>query len=133
RTQMKVDVDGQVVATVVDLRSFSPGVFPGAVLNQNNAVNSPATPARTGSVIQIWGTGISPNGIVTAMMGDQPAGEPAWWGPAPGIPGVQQINLTVPGGLSFTDNSTTFSICEASPAAPDQKRCSPARPLSVSH
>ena len=60
---------------VVKVLSAAPGVFvqdtaappKGAILNQNNSLNSSSSPARRGEVIQIFGTG---PGAVSAAPGD---------------------------------------------------------------
>jgi uncharacterized protein (TIGR03437 family) len=63
-----VAVNGTTVAQgTMDVRAVSPAIFlsnpqtlQGAVLDQNNAVNSVAAPAHRGEVIQIFGTGQGP-------------------------------------------------------------------------
>ena len=128
--RMAVGVDGQTVSQMVPLASFSPAIFPGAVLNHDNTLNSAARPAKVGTTVQAWGTGLTANGVVTAMIGNRVV-TPSWWGEAPGIAGVQQINIPVPADLAFTGTAVSFTVCEANAAAPGQPVCGPARTLDV--
>jgi uncharacterized protein (TIGR03437 family) len=111
-TQVVVSNNGVAMAPVtVPLAPFSPGIFPGAILNQDNTVNSAAHPAPPGTVVQMWGTGISATGVVTGLISGQLA-IPQYAGPAPDLPGVQQVNLPIPGG--FAPRQYFVQICEAS-------------------
>lgn len=122
-TQMVVTIDGtQSTATTVSLASFSPGIFQNGVLNQDYAVNGPAHPATHGSVIQIFATGLSGNGALSAKINDRFISQPYYAGPAPGLPGVQQVNLLIPDDL--TGSTAQISVCAAS--TPDNLVCSPA-------
>ena len=107
----------------VDVAAIAPGMFSasssgfgqGAVLNQDNSPNSAANPARAGSLIQIFATGLGPTDppIATAQSGaSKPpfhrtiampvvliGGVPAdvlFAGLAPGSVGLYQINARVP-------------------------------------
>jgi uncharacterized protein (TIGR03437 family) len=114
-TQLVVSNNGAAMAPVtVLLAPFSPGIFPGAVLNQDNTVNGAAHPAPPGAAVQIWGTGISLGGVVTGLLAGQPL-IPEYAGPAPGLPGVQQVNLRIPAG--FTPGQVFLQICEAAGAS----------------
>lgn len=80
----------------------------GAVLNQNGTRNGPASPARRGEVIVIYGTGL---GRLVAQGALRTAESPvaAWVegipvevlyaGEAPGLKGLNQINLRLPSSL----------------------------------
>ena len=116
-TQIVVSNNGVPMAPVgVLLAPFSPGIFPGAILNQDGTVNGAAHPAPAGSAIQIFGTGVSANGVVTGRIGGQPY-IPEYAGIAPGLPGVQQVNLRIPDG--FTPPGQYFlQICEGGPGGP---------------
>ena len=89
--------------------SAGPGLFvtslldpgqPGAVLNEESVLNTRDRPAVRNSVLQIFGTGYGPldsNGRAAAEVWI--AGYPAevlFSGPAPGVPGLWQINARVP-------------------------------------
>ena len=96
----------------------STGIGRGAVLNQDNTVNSPTNPAPRGTVFQIFATGLGQNvpasatGTVTSLSGDGHARLPVkvfiggaeapvvFAGPAPGfVSGVAQINAVIPSPL----------------------------------
>jgi uncharacterized protein (TIGR03437 family) len=128
--RMFIGVDGQTISQEIPLAAFSPAVFPGAVLNQNNTVNTAQSPAKLGSVVQAWGTGMVANGVVTATIGNRVV-TPQWWGEAPTIPGVQQIDFKIPADLQFTGSTVSFTVCEASASAPGQPVCGPSRMLNV--
>jgi uncharacterized protein (TIGR03437 family) len=78
----------------VKLSAFAPAIFPGAILNQDYTPNGPKNPAALGSVLQIFLTGAG-NVPVTATLTGQPAGI-EYFGPAPGIGGLQQLNIALP-------------------------------------
>ncbi len=109
-TQMVVQVNGMSSSPqTVSLAPFAPGIFKGGVLNQDNSVNGTNNPAQPGSVIQIFATGLSGTGVIIARIGDQVISQPYYGGPAPGLQGVQQVDLIIPAGL--TDESAAVSVC----------------------
>ncbi len=102
----------------------SPGVFalsttgagPGVVQNYElsgaTVLNSLTRPARAGDSLLIWGTGlgeVSAQDRATIAAEDVDAGvwvavgshwiRPSYAGPAPGLPGVDQINVALPPGF----------------------------------
>jgi uncharacterized protein (TIGR03437 family) len=101
----------------VPLAATSPGLFPGAVFNQDGSLNTAANPAAAGTVVILYATGLGqtdPPGqdgvrmgslviaeavaTVTATVGGQ-AATVAYAGSAPGqISGIQQVELIVPAG-----------------------------------
>jgi len=87
-----------------------PAIFSGGVLNQDYSVNGPGSGANPGSILQIFLTGIPANATVSAIVGSQTNLTPVYAGPAPGIPGVQQVNLAVPAGAGG-GGSTQVAIC----------------------
>jgi len=108
--QVVVTVDGTASAPLnAILAPFAPGIFANGVVNQNNSVNSSKDPATLGSIIQIYATGLSGTGVITAKIGSQVVTKPYYGGPAPGIPGMQQIDLIVPSDL--TGNTVNVSVC----------------------
>lgn len=109
------------------LAPFAPGIFQNGVLNQDYSVNGPAHPAALGTVIQIFATGLSGNGTITAKIGNQVVNQPYYAGAAPGLVGVQQVDLIVPTDLPA--GSTGVSVCGGVTA--DQIVCSPAVQVSV--
>lgn len=116
--QLVVTVDGQSsAAATVPLAPFAPGIFAGGVLNQDGSVNSASNPAKGGTEMQIFATGLSGTGTITAklstpLFGNDPVIDYA--GAAPGLVGVQQVNLTVP--LSGPSVQYSLSLCGATGA-----------------
>ncbi len=93
--QLTVTANGITSAPYpVKLSAFAPAIFPGAILNQDATPNGPNNEAALGSVLQIFLTGAG-NGTLTATLTGQPAGI-QYFGPAPGIDGLQQLNVTLP-------------------------------------
>lgn len=127
-SQMIVSANGLSSApqTVV-LAAFAPGIFSNGILNQDYSVNGSAHPAVLGSVIQIFATGLSGTGVITATVGGQAVNQPYYAGPAPGVPGVQQIDLILPATL--TGNSVAVSVCGGVTAS--QVTCSPAVQVAI--
>ena len=125
--QVVVTVDGAISAPVtVQAAPFEPGIFAGAVLNQDSTVNGIGNPAAAGSVIYFYATGLSGSGPITARVGSTELTNLYYAGPAPGYPGVQQINLVLPAGVSGV--TTALYACGTSAGV---EVCSAAYPLTV--
>jgi uncharacterized protein (TIGR03437 family) len=93
--QLTISANGVTSAPyTVKLSAFAPAIFPGAVLNQDSTPNGPHNPAALGSVLQIFLTGAGSESLTATLTG-QPAGI-EYFGPAPGIDGLQQLNVTLP-------------------------------------
>jgi uncharacterized protein (TIGR03437 family) len=121
---MTVIVDGSAtVPQSVALATFSPGIFKNGILNQDGSVNGPSHPAPPESILQIFATGLSGNGAITARVNGGVIDPPDFGGAAPGIPGVQQVNVQLPAGLTGT--SASVAVCGGTPGRPDQAVCSP--------
>jgi len=103
-----------------------PAIFSGGVLNQDYSVNGPGSGAQAGSVLQIFLTGVPADAAVTAVIGSQTNLTPLYAGPAPGIPGVQQVNVAVPAGAG--GGSTQVAVCAT---AGGRQFCSTGLPLYV--
>jgi uncharacterized protein (TIGR03437 family) len=70
--QVVVTVDGVASAPfTVSLAPFAPGIFSNGILNQNYSLNSSTQPAEPGTVIQIFATGLSGTGVITANIGSE--------------------------------------------------------------
>lgn len=124
--QLIVTVDGTASAPLtVSLTAFAPGIFANGVLNQDYSLNSAKQPAALGSVIQVFATGLSGTGVITAKIGTEAIAQPYYGGPAPGLAGVQQVDLIVPSNL--TASAVNVSVCGGPSAA--QVVCSP--PIAV--
>lgn len=122
-TQLAVVVDGRTSTTqTLRLTPVAPAIFAGAVFNQNNSGNTANNPAVTGTVIQIFLAGLPSNGKITAKLHDVEIDTPYYAGPAPGVPGVQQVNLVVPEHLPTMP--TEVLICGAHSERPSERVCS---------
>ncbi|HVP49524.1 MAG TPA: IPT/TIG domain-containing protein [Bryobacteraceae bacterium] len=123
--QMIVTVDGLVAAQTVPLAIVAPGIFSGGVLNQDGTPNSTSNPAALGSVLQIFATGLASarSGAISARLGNRAISPLNYAGPAPTVPGVQQVNLTIPTDLGAT--TANLSVCAVA-TDPNQPVCSPA-------
>jgi uncharacterized protein (TIGR03437 family) len=122
---MIVTVDGQSAAQTVALAVVAPAIFNPGILNQNNTVNGAANPAALGSVIQIFATGLnSPgSGAITARIAGRDIPKPYYGGDAPGIPGLQQVNLIVPADIA--PGATQVQVCAVGADPSSQPVCSP--------
>jgi uncharacterized protein (TIGR03437 family) len=119
-TSLVVTVDGSSSAPfTVNLASAWPSVFPHGVLNQNGTVNDANDPAAAGDILQIFVTGIPKGALVSAQIGNQANLIPVYAGDAPGVTGVQQVNVAVPAGAA---SAASLVIC-ATPAG-GQQLCS---------
>jgi uncharacterized protein (TIGR03437 family) len=96
-----VTVDGiSSTPVTVTLAPAAPAVFARGVLNQDNTVNAPETAAAAGTVLQIFGMGIPTGATMSVEIGGRKELQPLYAGIAPDVPGAQQINVAVPGGLA---------------------------------
>ncbi|PWU12085.1 MAG: hypothetical protein C5B51_01410 [Terriglobia bacterium] len=92
-----VTADGiSSTAQTVMLAPAWPAIFAHGVLNQDNHENTAAVPAAPGTVLQIFATGIPTAASVSAQIQDRTGLVPLYAGPAPNVPGVQQVNVAIP-------------------------------------
>ena len=99
-SRLVVTVDGFSSAPMnVPLAISAPAIFPGAVLNQDSTANREGAPASAGSILQIFATGLPASGVITAKVHDRTVTSLYYAGPAPGLPGVQQVNVAIPDDL----------------------------------
>ena len=116
-----VTVDGSSSAPqTVALAPVWPAIFPHGVLNQDNTENTAATPAKAGSFLQIFATGIPASATVSVEIADRNNLVPWYAGAAPGLTGVQQVNMLIPADLA--SGPTQLIVCAA---AGSQQVCSP--------
>ena len=126
--QLTLQVNGITTPPqAVTLVPFAPGIFQSGILNQDSSVNSPKNAAQPGSVIQIFATGLSGTGVITARIGDQVINQPYYAGPAPGLPGVQQVDLVLPDDL--TAGAVPASVCGGLTVG--QVMCSPPVAINI--
>jgi uncharacterized protein (TIGR03437 family) len=129
-SQLIVIVDGTAsLSETIPLVNFSPGIFKNGVLNQDSAVNSSDHPARLGTILQIFGTGLSGTGVITVRINGAVIDALAYAGPAPGIAGVQQVNVQLPADLKGT--AASVSLCGGIAGKADQATCSPAVQVAI--
>jgi uncharacterized protein (TIGR03437 family) len=107
------------------LAAAAPAIFANGILNQDNQLNGPSAPAAAGSAIQVFLTGIPAEALVTAKVHDWDNQQPLYAGPAPGIPGLQQVNLRIPPGLPTMQ--TEVVVCATVPAAAGRVCSKPAK------
>jgi uncharacterized protein (TIGR03437 family) len=125
--QLLVVVDGASSLTQqVPVAAFNPGIFGGGILNQDGEVNGPNHPAQAGSILQIYATGLSGTGTISAEVNGKSV-QPAFGGPAPGLVGVQQVNVELPDGL--TGATATVAVCGGN--NPFAGVCSPAVQVAI--
>jgi len=98
-----------VASANVPVTGAAPGLFTtdsgsgqAAAVNQDGELNSADRPAPRGSIILLFATGEgSAEGSITVAIGGLPA-DVLYGGPAPGFPGLMQINARVPAKLDQT-------------------------------
>jgi len=96
-----------IAGAVVDVAAAAPGLFtlaggigPAAALNQDLTLNSVSNPAARGSIVVLFATGEGASAAAVSLkIGDYTA-ELLYAGPAPGFPGLMQINARVPAGVA---------------------------------
>jgi uncharacterized protein (TIGR03437 family) len=121
-----VTVDGESsTPTTVPVAAAWPAIFAHGVLNQNGSENLPQASAKSGDILQIFATGIPQSATVGVQFGERKGFVPVYAGAAPGILGVQQVNVAVPDGAS---GPVSLKICAT---VTGQETCSPAAQITV--
>jgi len=103
---VSVVVDGEPAAgSSISVVPAAPGIFTtnvagqAAAINQDGTVNSASNPAPRGSIVSIYATGQG-SGSGNATLNIAGYSAPVLYaGPAPGFPGLMQINAQIPGGF----------------------------------
>jgi len=109
-SSLVVNVDGNASAPVtVSVAKAGPAIFNGGVLNQDYSQNSPTAPAGQGNVLQIFATGIPGGATVTVQMGGLSQLIPLYAAGAPGLTGIQQVDIAVPANLG--SGAVPLAIC----------------------
>lgn len=140
---VRVSTGDVLGSSLAQMDRVSPGLFVQgggeqgqlAALNQDNSVNSPATPIRRGEVIQLFGTGqgfvpgappdgTPPDGPVSTQ--DRPsvligntvlgAADVLYSGLAPSLVGVWQINVRVPATIPASNNTEVAVVLGSIPS-----------------
>jgi len=124
--QLVVTVDG-VASTpqTVALAPVAPGIFNPGILNQDNSVNGPNNAAPVGTIVQIYATGLGTGTVISARIASDTI-TPYYGGPAPGLLGVQQVNIAVPADVG--SGPADIEVCASTGAPPV---CSPAGKIYI--
>jgi uncharacterized protein (TIGR03437 family) len=127
---LKVTVDGQSASQKVALVPAAPAIFAGGIQNRDNTWNSASNPAGVGNAIRIFATGLaSPgSGPITARVQGRDVLAPDYAGAAADSPGVQQVNLLIPGDLAGP--VVNVEVC-GNGVDPKQRVCSAAVGVAV--
>ena len=126
--QMVVTADSASSAPfTVPLTAVAPAIFTPGVLNQDNTVNSPATPAPLGSVLQIFLTGMPDSGAVATVTIQNRNLVPLYAGAAPGLLGLEQVNVAVPADMQGATSNLTICVMGAG----NQQYCSQPEPIAL--
>jgi uncharacterized protein (TIGR03437 family) len=115
----------------VGMLELAPAIFTGGIVNQDTTVNSASAPAPVGTIVAVYATGLSTGGTITAKISDREILNPVYAGPAPTVPGVQQVNIRIPADLPAMQ--TFLWVCGTTAANPSHKVCSAGTPIWVSH
>jgi len=125
-------VDGRVSNSYsVTLANNAPAVFNPGIINQGGTVNTATQPVSASQYISVYMTGLTlpVTGSVTVTMGTQIGIAPLYAG-ASSAPGEQQINVTVPAGLTPVGGAVPLSVC-VSQSGTQAQLCSPSVNLYV--
>jgi uncharacterized protein (TIGR03437 family) len=136
--ELGLRASAQVIAVVdgiastpftVSLTPINPGIFPTGVLNQDLSVNSAPNPAVIGSVAVIFATGLpSQAGAIVAKINGREITALDYAGPAPTLPGVEQVNMRIPADL--TPMTTDIVVCGVD-STNGLRVCSPAARITL--
>jgi uncharacterized protein (TIGR03437 family) len=92
-------VSSQVVSAMPGLFTTGNGTGQAAAVNEDGTLNSESNPASRGSIVLIYATGQGQAPSNVGLKIGQYIAELLYAGPAPGFPGLMQINARVPGGF----------------------------------
>ncbi len=106
-TQLSITVNGvriadfpsAVVASWPGLFTLANGTGQAAATNQDGSLNADVNPAERGSIISLYGTGEGSDVSVVSLKIGGYSADLIYAGPAPGFPGLMQINARVPSGF----------------------------------
>jgi len=109
----------------INLVTQAPMILPNGVRNLDFSVNGPNNPAVAGTAFQVFATGLPAGGKITGRVHDIDIFNPLYAGPAPGQPGLTQVNLQI--DPLFPTMQTYIYVCGQT--ATSQRVCSPAVPI----
>lgn len=134
KAQMTVTVAGERVDTrAVTISRMAPAIFAAGVFNQDWRAHSEAAPEKAGNVLQIFATGLPLReaGVIIARIHDREITLPVFAGEAPGLPGIQQVNVRIPDDLRPMD--TNLWLCGIPTTDPVGRVCSLPVRIRISH
>jgi len=92
-------LSAQVVSAMPGLFTTGDGTGQAAAVNEDGTLNSESNPAPRGSIVSLYATGQGQTVAAVSLKVGQYVAELLYAGPAPGFPGLMQINARVPGGF----------------------------------
>ncbi len=117
-----VTPSGSRATASVNVGALQPGIFAGGVLKAGTTESALTTPVQAGDYLEIYCTGLGPTQLAgglqqtllapTVFIGAVPV-QPLYSGLAPGLLGLYQVDVQVPGGLSPGVQSLLLSISMA--------------------
>jgi uncharacterized protein (TIGR03437 family) len=93
------DVPSQVVSAAPGIFTIGNGTGQAAAVNQDGTLNSESNPAARGSIVSLYATGQGQAASAVSLKIGLYAAGLLYAGPAPGFPGLLQINAQVPAGF----------------------------------
>ena len=115
------------------------GLGPALAQNQDEGqppvLNQLTHPAQSGQYVILWGTGLGLAGAgeVTVQLGGKDIA-PSYAGPAPGVPGVDQVNFRIPPELGAPDGCYVSLVVQAGDITSNQTSIAKAsRPGACRH
>ena len=125
RASLQIAVNGVAsLAQQVSLTTSAPVIFPGGVVNENGVANSIANPEAPGKTLTVYATGLPAAGLgyISVKIHDREISQPDYAGPAPGLPGIQQVNVVIPGDLPTMQSEVL--VCGSPVSSSDTRVCS---------
>ena len=93
------DFPAAVVAVQPGIFTVAGGTGQAAATNEDGSINTESNPAERGSIISLYATGEGSDVNVISLKIGGYAAELLYAGPAPGFPGLMQVNARVPAGF----------------------------------
>jgi len=124
---LRVQLGTSTASIPLTIAAQAPMILPGGVRNLDFSVNGPNNPAVAGTAFQVFATGLPVGGTITGRVHDIDIFQPLYAGPAPGLPGIQQVNLQI--DPLFPTFQTYIYVCGQTTTS--QRVCSPAVPISL--
>lgn len=93
------DLNSSVAAALPGIFTMANGTGQAAAANQDGSINSATNPAARGSIVTLYATGEGVNVSAVGLTLGGYAAKLLYAGPAPGFPGLMQINAQVPTGF----------------------------------